>query len=93
MRRGMVGTNELHWVKAASNKIRNAGRQNVHGEHSQARVSSENMSSQHGVSLHSNSDRSSRDIPKGKKGASLKLIEKLVPLKEGKVLSTDLSSG
>lgn len=92
MRRGMVGTNELHWIKAASNQTCSAGRQKVHGEHSQAKASSENMSSQSGVSLHSSSDRSSRDIPKGKKGVPVKLKEKSVSLKEGKVLSTDLSS-
>lgn len=85
----MVGTKELHWVKKACN----AGMQNIHGEPSQANVSSETVSSQHGVSLPSSSDRSSRDIPKGKKEVSLKLKEKSVSLKEGKVLFTDLSSG
>lgn len=70
-----------------------AGRQNIHSEHSQPKVSLEPVSSQHGVSLHSSSDRNSRDIPKGKKEVSPKLKEKSVSMKEGKVLSTDLSSG
>lgn len=49
-----ASTNELLWGKAVWNKTGCARRQNIHDEKSQAKVSSETVSSQHGISVLSN---------------------------------------
>jgi len=82
-----AGTNEFFWGMTAWNKTCNAGRQNVHSEQSQAKVSSETACPPSTVSPCSAVEPGAAGIfPGEKKQVSWKLKERRwVSLKEGKV--------